>query len=112
MSTSRDRYGVGADRVNDDQLRVIRTLLGSLLLIRRPTDARRGLWQSEEVRPARRRRWGPDTAGRVYRHQWFVRPHRRTYPDQDDPSGYSRKWVGPYLVSPRRVRGRPPIWTP
>ncbi|MBA2950981.1 hypothetical protein [Streptomyces himalayensis] len=55
MSTSRDRYGVGADRVNDindDQLRVIRTLLGTLLLIRRPADARRGLWQSEEIRPA------------------------------------------------------------
>ncbi|MFE9313282.1 hypothetical protein ACFYM5_37820 [Streptomyces sp. NPDC006706] len=32
-----------------------------------------------------------DTAGRIYRHQWFVRPHRRTYPDHDDPMGYSRK---------------------
>lgn len=46
VSTSRDRCGVGADRVNDiddDQLKVIRTLLGTLLLIRRPADARRGL---------------------------------------------------------------------
>lgn len=22
------------------------------------------------------------------------------YPDQDDPSGYSREWVSPYLVTP------------
>lgn len=102
-------------------------------------DLRRGLWQSEEVRPAaaarkRLRRAGAerpdapvryialrqsirpapendggarDTAGRVYRHQWFVRPHRRTYPDQDDPSGYFRKWVGPYLVTPAGCEDAP-----
>lgn len=57
---------MGADRVNDindDQLRVIRPLLATLLLIRQPVDARHGLWQFEEVRPGppptRRRRWGP-----------------------------------------------------
>ncbi|MEV4040423.1 hypothetical protein [Streptomyces umbrinus] len=36
---AKDRYGVGTDQVNDineDQLRVIRTLLGTLLLIRQP----------------------------------------------------------------------------
>jgi hypothetical protein len=47
---ARDRYGVGADHVNDnneDQLRIIRTLL----LIRQPADARRALWQAEQVRP-------------------------------------------------------------
>ncbi|MFF3087598.1 hypothetical protein ACFVRB_21470 [Streptomyces nojiriensis] len=130
-----DRWNQGTDRVdhiNEDQLRVIRTLLGTLLLIRQPADARRGLWQAEEVQPtsaARKRlrragaerpdapvryitlrqsirpaaeddRGAQDTAARVYRHQWFVRPHRRTYPDQDDPTGFSRKWVGPYLVTP------------
>ncbi|MEU5242386.1 hypothetical protein ACH4UR_37425 [Streptomyces lydicus] len=55
----------------------------------------------QSIRPAPEDDHGArDTAGRVYRHQWFVRPHRRTYPDQDDPIGYSRKWVGPYLVTP------------
>ncbi|MFJ2722588.1 hypothetical protein [Streptomyces sp. NPDC087437] len=51
---AKDRYGAGADRVNDineDQLRIIRTLLGTLLLIRQPADARRALWQAEQVRP-------------------------------------------------------------
>jgi hypothetical protein len=48
-----------------------------------------------------------DTAGRIYRHQWFVRPHRRTYPDRDDPTGYSRKWVGPYLVTPAGCEDAP-----
>ncbi|MFI5751187.1 hypothetical protein ACIBBE_35960 [Streptomyces sp. NPDC051644] len=85
MSTSRDRYGVGADRVNDindDRLRVIRTLLGTLLLIRRPADARRGLWQSEEVRPAaaarkRLRRAGaehPDAPVRYIALRQSIRP--------------------------------------
>ncbi|MEF3118887.1 hypothetical protein [Streptomyces chrestomyceticus] len=139
---AKDRYGVGADRINDineDQLRVIRTLLGTLLLIRQPTDARRALWQAEQVRPdaaARKRlrragaehpdapvryitlrqsvrpapeddRGAQDTASRIYRHQWFVRPHRRTYPNQDDPTGYSRKWVGPYLVTPEGCADAP-----
>ncbi|MET9388738.1 hypothetical protein ABZY09_49330 [Streptomyces sp. NPDC002928] len=93
MSTSRDRYGVGADRVNDiadDQLRVIRTLLGTLLLIRRPADARRGLWRSEEVRPALDDDGGArDTTGRVYRHQWFVRPP----PGARMPPILVREWV-------------------
>lgn len=139
---AKDRWNQGADRVDhlkEDQLRVIRTLLGTLLLIRQPADARRGLWQAEEVRPtsaARKRlhragaerpdtpvryitlrqsirpateddRGAQDTAGRVYRHQWFVRPHRRTYPDQNDPTGYSRKWVGPYLVTPAGCENAP-----
>ncbi|MFI6689702.1 hypothetical protein [Streptomyces sp. NPDC050485] len=123
----------------NDALQVIRTLLGTLLLIRQPADARLGLWQAEEVRPdsaARKRlrrmnaerpdapvryitlrqsiRPSPgddhgarDTAGRVYRHQWFVRPHRRTYPDQNDPTGFSRKWVGPYLVTPAGCENAP-----
>ncbi|MEU0103658.1 hypothetical protein [Streptomyces sp. NPDC006267] len=135
---AKDRYGVGSDQVNDineDQLRVIRTLL----LIRQPADARRALWQAEQVRSdaaarKRLRRAGAehpdapvryitlrqsirpvpdddhgaqDTASRVYRHQRFVRPHRRTYPDQDDPTGYSRKWVGPYLVTPTGCEDAP-----
>ncbi|MEU7230009.1 hypothetical protein [Streptomyces chrestomyceticus] len=138
---ARDRYGLGADginSINDDQLRVLRTLLGTFLLIRQPADARRGLWQCDDVRPdaaarKRLRRAGGDptatvryitlrqsirpapeddggardTAGRVYRHRWFVKPHRRTYPDQDDPSGYSRKWVGPYLVTPAGCKNAP-----
>lgn len=138
----KDRYGLGSDRldeINDDQVRVIRTLLGTLLLIRQPADDRRSLWQSEQVLPdgaarKRLRRQGAerpnaavryitlrqsvrpapdddtaarDTAGRIYRHQWFVRPHRRTYPDQDDPTGYSRKWVGPYLVTPEGCEDAP-----
>ncbi|MEU2358953.1 hypothetical protein ABZ599_39430 [Streptomyces misionensis] len=132
---TKDRWNLGADRIdyiNEDQLRVIRTLLGTLLLISQPADARRGLWQAEQVRPtsaARKRltragaerpdatvryitlrqsirpaadddRGPQDTAGRIYRHQWFVRPHRRTYPDRNDPTGRTRKWVGPYLVTP------------
>ncbi|MFE5847702.1 hypothetical protein ACFQ7N_39390 [Streptomyces niveus] len=139
---AKDLYGMGTDKINninDDQLRVIRTLLGTLLLIRQPADARRALWQAEQVRPdaaarKRLRRAGAehpdapvryitlrqsirpapdddhgaqDTASRVYRHQWFVRPHRRTYPDQDDPTGYSRKWVGPYLVTPTGCEDAP-----
>ncbi|MET8816422.1 hypothetical protein ABZW47_31030 [Streptomyces sp. NPDC004549] len=139
---AKDRYGVGTDRiddVNEDQVRVIRTLLGTLLLIRQPADARRALWQAEQVRPdaaARKRlrragaehpdapvryitlrqsirpasdddRGARDTASRIYRHQWFVRPHRRTYPDQDHPTGYSRKWVGPYLVTPEGCEDAP-----
>jgi hypothetical protein len=76
VSTSRDRYGVGADRVNDindDQLRVIRTLLGTLLLIRRPADARRGL---PHRRPAAglsavegARRCSPGRRGRTVLHR-------------------------------------------
>ncbi|MEW2489105.1 hypothetical protein [Streptomyces sp. NPDC048411] len=125
--------------LNEDQLRTIRILLGTLLLIRQPADTRRALWQSEQVRPdatARKRlrragaehpdapvryitlrqsirpasdddRGARDTAGRIYRHQWFVRPHRRTYPDQDDPTGYSRKWVGPYLITPEGCKDAP-----
>jgi hypothetical protein len=130
-----DRYGQGTDKIsdlNEDQLRVLRTLLGTLLLIRQPADDRRGLWQTEDVRPdsAARKRLrradaerpdapvryitlrqsvrpgeeddagAQDTASRLYRHRWFVRPHRRTYPDRDHPDGKSRKWVGPYLVTP------------
>ncbi|MCX5205758.1 hypothetical protein OG897_30440 [Streptomyces sp. NBC_00237] len=117
----KDPYKVGADRVNDldeDQPRNIRTLRGTLLLIRQPSDARRALSHAEQVRPdaaarIRLRRSGAerpdapvryitlrqsirpapdddqgarDTAGRIYRHQWFVRPHHRTYPDHDDPT--------------------------
>ncbi|WP_327360018.1 hypothetical protein [Streptomyces sp. NBC_01296] len=139
---AKDRYKMGADRVggtNDDQLRVVRTFLATLLLIRQPADERRGMWQEERVRPAgaalkRLRRAGAehpdapvryitlrqsirpapdddhgarDTAGRVYRHQWFVRPHRRTYPDHNDPTGFSRKWVGPYLVTPAGCESAP-----
>ncbi|MFC8077437.1 hypothetical protein ACFUN8_18115 [Streptomyces sp. NPDC057307] len=48
-----------------------------------------------------------DTAGRIYRHQWFVRPNRRTYPGHDDPTGNSRKWVGPYLVTPEGCEDAP-----
>ncbi|MEU5417786.1 hypothetical protein [Streptomyces sp. NPDC020667] len=139
---AKDRYGVGTERIDElheMQLRVIRTLLGTLLLIRQPADERRALWQAEEVRPdvaarKRLRRAGAehpdapvryitlrqsvrpapeddlgarDTAGRIYRHQWFVRPHRRTYPDATDPTGYSRKWVGPYLVTPAGCEDAP-----
>ncbi|MFJ1708515.1 hypothetical protein [Kitasatospora sp. NPDC088346] len=49
-----DRYGQGnstLSSITDDQLRVLRTLLATLLLIRQPADERRGLWQSEDVRP-------------------------------------------------------------
>ncbi|KOU50067.1 hypothetical protein ADK54_09815 [Streptomyces sp. WM6378] len=123
----------------NDALQVIRTLLGTLLLIRQPADARRGLRQAEDVRPdsaARKRlrrmnaerpdatvryvtlrqsirpapeddRGAQDTASRVYRHQWFVRPHRRTYPDRNDPTGRSRRWVGPYLVTPAGCENAP-----
>ncbi|MYW09989.1 hypothetical protein GT034_16755 [Streptomyces sp. SID2563] len=139
---ARDLYGRGAEGIaviHEDQLRILRTLLGTLLLIRQPADARRALWQADQVRPdaaARKRlrragadhpdalvryitlrqsvrplsdddRGAQDTAGRVYRHQWFVRPHRRRYPDQDHPSGYSRKWVGPYLVTPAGCEDAP-----
>ncbi|MGW0886109.1 hypothetical protein [Streptomyces sp. NPDC002671] len=31
----------------------------------------------------------------------------RTYPDHDDPTGYSRKWVGPYLVTPEGCEDAP-----
>jgi hypothetical protein len=79
---------VGADRVNDindDQLRVIRTLLGTLLLIRQPADVRRGLWQSEEIRPAatarkRLRRAGaehPDAPVRYITLRQSIRPGPR-----------------------------------
>ncbi|MFI9463791.1 hypothetical protein [Streptomyces xiamenensis] len=138
---AKDRFHVGADRLNSihgEQLGVIRTLLGTLLLIRQPAEARRALWQSDDVQPdaaarKRLRRAGaerPDatvryitlrqnvrplsddaeTSGRsarTYRSQWFVRPHRRTYPDRNDPTGYSRKWVGPYLVTPAGCESAP-----
>ncbi|MEV5203431.1 hypothetical protein [Streptomyces sp. NPDC053720] len=36
-----------------------------------------------------------------------MKAHRRTYPDQGDPTGYSRKWVGPYLVTPEGCEDAP-----
>ncbi|MGW2649754.1 hypothetical protein ACWC2T_33810 [Streptomyces sp. NPDC001393] len=62
----------------------------------------------QSVRPAPEDGHGArETAGRIYRHQWFVRPHRHTYPDATDPTGYSRKWVGPYLVTPAGCEDAP-----
>ncbi|GHC38661.1 hypothetical protein GCM10010507_10310 [Streptomyces cinnamoneus] len=51
-----------------------------------------------------------DTAGRIYWHRWFVRPHRRARLDHDDdPTGYPRKWVGPYLVTPEGCEDGPDL---
>ncbi|MEU6926333.1 MULTISPECIES: hypothetical protein [unclassified Streptomyces] len=132
---AKDRYGVGADHVNDnneDQLRIIRTLL----LIRQPADARRALWQAEQVRPdaaarKRLRRPVPSTPmprSATSRSASPSTPHPtttavpatppaastatsgsygRTYPDHDDPTGYSRKWVGPCLVTPEGCEDAP-----
>lgn len=137
-----DRYNIGAERLNtlkEDQLQIIRTFLGTLLLIRQPADQRRGLWQTKDISPGsaarkRLRRAGADrpdapvryitlrqsaqsrpdehpgaeeTAARIYRHRWFVKPHRRTYPDRDHPEGKSRRWVGPYLVAPAGCEDAP-----
>ncbi|MFD7861417.1 hypothetical protein [Streptomyces sp. NPDC057682] len=52
-----------------------------------------------------------DTAGRVYRRRWFVKPHRRTYPDKAHPEGRSRRWVGPYLVTPAGCADAPILGT-
>ncbi|MFD4830631.1 hypothetical protein ACFWPV_12375 [Streptomyces uncialis] len=145
-NSAQDRYGLGdtgITTITDDQLRVLRTLLGTLLLIRQPADERRNLWQAEDVQPdpaarKRLRRAGAerldatvryitlrqsarpapgddfgseDTAGRVYRHRWFVKPHRRTYPDKAHPEGKSRRWVGPYLVTPAGCADAPILGT-
>ncbi|MFF5125898.1 hypothetical protein ACFY41_02995 [Streptomyces syringium] len=34
-------------------------------------------------------------------------PHRRTYPDQDDPAGHPRKWVDPDLVTAAECESDP-----
>ncbi|MFI2078539.1 hypothetical protein [Streptomyces triculaminicus] len=116
-----------------------RTLLATLILIRQPVDARRSLHEVEDVAPSkasrkrivqaggdptstvryvtlrqnlRRNDHGTadsDHARRVYQHRWFVRMHRRRYPDREDPAGWSKKWVGPYFVVPRGCEDAPII---
>ncbi|MFI9772782.1 hypothetical protein ACIHJG_38985 [Streptomyces sp. NPDC052415] len=116
---------------------LVRTLLATWFMTRQPADARRGLHEVEEVGPSRsaqkriarsggdptatvryvtlRRALRPPSEGRdedghatrIYRHRWFVRPHKRTYPDKDHPEGKSRKRVGPYLVTPRGCEDAP-----
>lgn len=136
------RYRLGADEanaLNDDQVRILRTLLGTLLLIRQPADARRALHQAEEVRPdaaARKRlrraaseqpdakvryytlrqsvrppggaddNGAQETATKLYRHRWFVRPHRRNqwYPGAET---HKRIWVGPWMVVPAGCEDAP-----
>ncbi|MGW2232263.1 hypothetical protein, partial [Streptomyces formicae] len=64
--SAKDLYRVGAERldvINQDQLRVIRTLLGTMLLIRQPADARRCLWHEEPGRPDAAARKRPRRAG-------------------------------------------------
>lgn len=116
---------------------LVRTLLATWFMVRQPADARRALHEMEAVSPPRsaqkriargggdpmatvryvtlRRALRPPSEGRdedqhasrIYRHRWFVRPHRRTYPDRDHPEGKSRKRVGPYLVTPRGCEDAP-----
>ncbi|MFI2371612.1 hypothetical protein [Streptomyces sp. NPDC018833] len=101
MSTSRDPHGVGANRVNDindDQLRVTRTLL----LIGRPADAPRGPWQSEEVRPAAAARERLSRAGAEHPNA----PVRRLRPRRP---GADRPLVPPvpvFRVRPRQGHDR------
>ena len=47
-----------------------------------------------------------DHAGRIYRHRWFVRPHRANqfYPSTGE---HQRIWRGPYLVVPAGCEGAP-----
>ncbi|MEU2968991.1 hypothetical protein ABZ687_28940 [Streptomyces ardesiacus] len=116
---------------------VVRTVLATWFMTRQPADARRGLHEVEEVAASRsaqkriartggdpmatvryvalRRALRPPSEGsdedghatRIYRHRWFVRPHKRTYPDRNHPDGKSKKRVGPYLVTPRGCEDAP-----
>lgn len=133
----RDRPWVATEDNDPVSHRTLRTLLATWLLLRQPTDTRKSLHSVEEVpaskaaqkqirraggdptqtaryitlrkalRPTESDDAGAQHAGKIYRHRWFVRPHRRTYPDQEHPAGKSRKWVGPYLVVPRGCEDAP-----
>lgn len=73
-----------------------------------PTQAVRYVTLRQSIRPSDES--DPDGGGharRIYRHRWFVKPHRRTYPDQSDPTGRSRRWVGPYMVVPAGCEDAP-----
>ncbi|KWT63422.1 hypothetical protein ADL21_03150 [Streptomyces albus subsp. albus] len=136
----RDRYGMGAERlnhINEDQLRGVRTLLGTLLLIRQLADARRGCGS---LRPPRQTRQaesvyggrapsGPTRPSATSRCASACSPARRAtagprrapavstgtaasygrprLPDKDHPEGKSRKWVGPCLVAPAGCEDAP-----
>lgn len=118
----------------EDSYRVLRTLLATWLLIRQPVETRRGLHQVDEVaaskgdqkrisrrggdptrtvryvtlRQALRRDPGDtgDHAGRIYRHRWFVTPHRvnQYYPSTGE---HRRQWRGPHLVTPAGCENAP-----
>lgn len=77
-----------------------------------PTRTVRYVTLRKALRPADDgERGGREHARKVYRHRWFVRPHRRTYSDPDHPEGKSRKWVGPYLVVPSGCEDAPILGT-
>ncbi|MFF0055637.1 hypothetical protein ACFYRI_14730 [Streptomyces microflavus] len=120
----------------EDSHQVARTLLATWLLIRQPADARKALHDIEEVpaprsaqkhiargggdptrtvryvtlrqslRPTNDSNAGSGHAGKIYKHRWFVRPHRANqyYPS----AGEHRKiWRGPYLVVPAGCEDAP-----
>lgn len=125
----RERPWAATPDTDPDSHRVMRTLLATWLLIRQPADARRSLHESEEVpgRKADQKRIArgggdptrtvryvtlrqklrrpddsrtADHADRIYRHRWFVRPHRvnQYYPGEGE---HHRIWRGPHLVVPK-----------
>lgn len=53
---------------------------------------------------------GPEHADRIYRHRWFVRPHRTNqyYPSTGE---HQRIWRGPYLVVPAGCENAPILGT-
>ncbi|MFE2911385.1 hypothetical protein [Kitasatospora indigofera] len=61
-------------------------------------------------RPDEKTPGGPEHADRVYRHRWFVRPHRveQYYPSTNE---HRRIWRGPYLVTPAGTEHAPILGT-
>ncbi|MFJ4676974.1 hypothetical protein [Kitasatospora sp. NPDC088783] len=117
---------------------VLRTLLATWLLIRQPASARtlhhvehvpapksvqhrlrgrapdpaaaiRLVTLRRALRPAAGAAADREHAAQVYRHRWVVRLHRRTYPDHTSPSGFDKKWIGPYLAVPKGCESAPII---
>jgi hypothetical protein len=62
---------------------------------------RQTLRRTDDARPG-----GPDHASKIYRHRWFVRPHRTNqyYPSTGE---HQKIWRGPYLVVPAGCENAP-----
>ncbi|MFJ8405712.1 restriction endonuclease [Streptomyces microflavus] len=130
---ARDRYGVGAERINginEDRLRIIWTLLGTLLLIRQPAAPCGRPSRYGPTLPSSNACAGPVPSAPPPRSATSRsaspsgRPPTTTVmpgtptdvstatnssyaPPPHLPEGYSRKRVGPYLVTPEGCEDAP-----